>query len=236
MLSSNDIRQVLFTTTSSEEGYDPTQVQSFLDKVAQTLSRLESGHTSTADGKRLLEPQQLLQQRFLGTKFRNGYAVDEVDDLLNKASDTLNEYVRMAIAGTLPSPTNKPAATTPKPAARVAKAVAKPEEPIALGTGPAATGWLRDDVVPSKEVPTQVVPTHTVSTRNPMPTPRADSATSDPVPKGMRGGDVLRELQYTRATMFGDARETLTVRTPDGNVFGVASIERTDDGVIVHLA
>lgn len=51
----------------------------------------------------------------------------------------------------------------------------------------------------------------------------------------MPGGEVQRQLIYTRATMFGDARETLTVRTPDGHVFGVARIERTDDGVVVHV-
>ncbi len=234
MLSSKDIRQALLTTTSLKEGYDPAQVRLFLARVSETLSRLESGHTTAADGQRLMEPKELLQQRFLGTKFRDGYDVAEVQALLNQAHETLNEYVQMAVTGTLPKPTTE-SATPAAPAAAGSGTT---------GPGPAATGWLRNDIVPvhavptqsvpTQAVPTQAVPTHTVPTRNPLPA--SASQAKEPAPAGMRGGDVLRELQYTRATMFGDARETLTVRTPDGQKFGVASIERTDSGVVVHLA
>lgn len=227
MISSNDIRQTFFSTTSQEEGYDPAQVQKFLDDVAATLERLESGYTTAANGARLLEPKDLLKQRFLGTKFRSGYNKTEVEDLIVKARETLSEYVQLAVAGKLPAPTE---ATAPPAEAERPRV---PSDTVPSGSGPTDTGWLRDDIVATPAVPTQAVPMRSVPTQNPIPA--AVKPPAEPAPAGMRGGDALRELQYTRATMFGDARETLTVRTPDGAAYGVDRIERTDNGVVIHL-
>lgn len=193
MISAHDVLNARFMPTKFREGYEMAEVDQFLDQIARTLGRLESGYTSDADGGRLIAPNDILNKRFVPTKFRGGYDIDQVDDFLDKVQATLTEYVARATRGELTPGTDVAVAPLTQ---------ATPDQP--------------EPALPEPAVAEPLVP-------------------REPSPDAMRAGDVLREIQYARATSFGDARESLTVRTPDGSAFSVVGVEKTESGLVIRI-
>jgi len=86
-LSVGEVREKRFSRTSFREGYDPDEVDAFLDRVATTLAAYASGRPPEAP----LTREHVLAVRFRPTKFREGYDQDEVDDFLDLAAVALTE-------------------------------------------------------------------------------------------------------------------------------------------------
>lgn len=84
-LSAGDVREKRFTRTSFREGYDPEEVDAFLDRAATTLAAYASGRPPEAP----LTPEHVDAVRFRPTRFREGYDQDEVDDFLDLVTDAL---------------------------------------------------------------------------------------------------------------------------------------------------
>ncbi|MBB2922370.1 DivIVA domain-containing protein [Cellulomonas cellasea] len=91
-LSAGDVREVRFTRTSFREGYDPDEVDAFLERVATTLGAFASGRPLEAP----LTREHVEAVRFRPTKFREGYDQDEVDDFLDLVAAALAEAARSA--------------------------------------------------------------------------------------------------------------------------------------------
>lgn len=91
-LSAGDVRAVRFTRTSFREGYDPDEVDAFLERAAATLAAFASGRPLEAP----LTREHVEAVRFRPTRLREGYDQDEVDDLLDDVADALAEAARAA--------------------------------------------------------------------------------------------------------------------------------------------
>jgi DivIVA domain-containing protein len=66
--------------TSFREGYDPEEVAAFAARVTAALE----GTAGALPSEDALRPEDVLNQRFRSTKFRQGYDQDAVDDLLDE--------------------------------------------------------------------------------------------------------------------------------------------------------
>lgn len=223
MLSAAEVQARKFSTsTFPQGGYDSYAVDQLLDRVTATLTRLESGQITGVGGAPLLGPDDIFNQRFPITKLRGGYAMEEVDSLLDEVASTLTQYVERALRGELSSVTSSPSESSGAPS----------QPPLA------STTVSRSGARPESGL---TADSRSAETLDPGQTPAAVLQAPDPEPPegppadALTAGEFLRELQYTRATMFGDARESLTFRTSDGSALHPLRIERTDDGLVVHL-
>lgn len=120
-LTAEDVVLQRFMPTKFREGYDQDQVDDFLDRTVQELRRLQeenerlqlrisnrlAGSVSLTDP--ILTPEQVVSQKFNPTKFREGYAQNEVDDFLLKIVTGLrersleNERLRARVSGNVRS-------------------------------------------------------------------------------------------------------------------------------------
>ncbi|NHT19022.1 DivIVA domain-containing protein [Cellulomonas sp. IC4_254] len=66
--------------TAFREGYDQEDVAAFAARVTAALGGTDALHGTDA----ALRPEDVLNQRFRSTKFRQGYDQDAVDDLLDE--------------------------------------------------------------------------------------------------------------------------------------------------------
>ncbi|MCC9177434.1 DivIVA domain-containing protein [Arthrobacter sp. zg-Y750] len=90
VLTAEDVVLKRFRPTKFVAGYDQTQVDVFLDRAVQELRRLEGdplqlqqlGAAGVAGP--LLTADQVVNQKFAPTQFREGYSQNEVDDFLDK--------------------------------------------------------------------------------------------------------------------------------------------------------
>lgn len=80
-----DVRSSAFTPTRFREGYDQSEVDTFLEEVAVTLEHKETGQL----GESLLSADQVLNKRFRASKLTPGYDQAQVDDLLDRVVITL---------------------------------------------------------------------------------------------------------------------------------------------------
>lgn len=79
-----------FAPTNFREGYSENSVDDFLDTVVIELRRLSNENESlklqkpTPTKSPLLTPEDVVNHRFVSTKFRGGYDQDDVDDFLDE--------------------------------------------------------------------------------------------------------------------------------------------------------
>jgi DivIVA domain-containing protein len=66
-------------------GYDPDQVDDFLDQAALSLAAVEAGTAPT------MTMHDVFDATFLETRFVTGYDQDDVDDFLDRVADTFRE-------------------------------------------------------------------------------------------------------------------------------------------------
>ena len=76
-LTAHDIRSARFAATKFREGYDITEVDALLERIAATFEHPAGGRVGS------LTADDVLNARFQATKFREGYDQDEVDDFLD---------------------------------------------------------------------------------------------------------------------------------------------------------
>ncbi|WP_442860322.1 DivIVA domain-containing protein [Arthrobacter sp. zg-Y40] len=90
VLTAEDVVLKRFQPTKFRAGYDQTQVDAFLDRAVQELRRLEGDPLQLSQAGPagiagpLLTPEQVVNQKFAPTQFREGYSQNEVDDFLDK--------------------------------------------------------------------------------------------------------------------------------------------------------
>jgi DivIVA domain-containing protein len=100
----DDVRDVRFHATKFRAGYDEEVVDDFLERVTRDLAArwaaVDAGfaQASSMPAPRLyLDAASMDQQAFPATKFRQGYRVEDVNDLLQKLAEsftTLDLYLR----------------------------------------------------------------------------------------------------------------------------------------------
>lgn len=83
MLTADDVLNAKFHATRFRDGYDQDEVDSFLDRVVDTLA--------AKPGTQPVTVAQVESVRFTATRFRDGYDQDQVDDFLDKVVETLQQ-------------------------------------------------------------------------------------------------------------------------------------------------
>lgn len=92
VLTAEDVVLKQFEPTKFREGYDQTEVDVFLDRAVRELQRRAAPFSEPAGmAGPLLTPDQVANQKFTPTKFREGYAQNEVDDFLDKLAMRLRQ-------------------------------------------------------------------------------------------------------------------------------------------------
>ena len=198
----------------------------------------------------MISAHDVLNARFMPTKFREGYEMAEVDQFLDQIARTLGRleagYTSDADGGRLVAPDdvrNKQFVATKFRGGydvdQVDDFLDKVQVTLTEYVARATRGELTpraDEAVSPQETPAQAAPSvaepavETSATETPStPAPHA------PSPDAMRAGDFLREIQYARATSFGAARESLTVHAPDGSTFSVVGVEKTESGLVIRI-
>lgn len=95
MITADAVLNTRFSATRFRKGYDMEQVDIFLDRVVATLSAHEGlPNPHGIHGSGGLRPQDVREQRFPSTTFREGYDVAEVDAFLDRIVVTLSEHER----------------------------------------------------------------------------------------------------------------------------------------------
>ena len=96
VITADEVVAKRFQPTKVRAGYDQDEVDQLLDRAVQELQRLQAENEGLQRLQLdplsppvfmtdpLLTPDQVTQQRFQQTKFRDGYSQDEVDDFLDK--------------------------------------------------------------------------------------------------------------------------------------------------------
>lgn len=103
MLTADDVLNAKFQTTKFRDGYDQDEVDSFLDRVVDTLA--------AKPGTQPVTVAQVESVRFTATKFRDGYDQDQVDNFL----DQVVEALRQLAAPPLPAPVVQTLEREPSP-------------------------------------------------------------------------------------------------------------------------
>lgn len=98
MTTSHDVLESRFHPTRLRPGYSVDEVDDFLDRCRATLDHYETGGsaaavslTKTSAVRGLLTAAEVRSVKFPTTRWREGYAMEEVDDLLDQV---VNELVR----------------------------------------------------------------------------------------------------------------------------------------------
>lgn len=92
-LTSGELADAKLSTIRFRAGYEPREVDDFLNSVAESLQAWESRRR----GK--LRAEDLLNARFTPTNFRSGYNMNEVDILLDSAAASLRYFEERYSAG-----------------------------------------------------------------------------------------------------------------------------------------
>jgi len=82
-VTARDAVHAPFRLVRFRAGYDPTQVDDFMDKVAVALREATSG------GVPALSVNDIFDAQFQRTRFALGYDRNDVDDFLDRTADTL---------------------------------------------------------------------------------------------------------------------------------------------------
>lgn len=121
VVTAEDVAAMRFMPTKFTEGYSQPQVDELLSRSVSELRRLEDDNErlQLIVAKRLngpaaltdpiITPEQVVNQKFTPTKFRDGYSQDQVDDFLDKLVVGLrhwaseNDQLRARISGNVRS-------------------------------------------------------------------------------------------------------------------------------------
>ncbi|RRJ88857.1 DivIVA domain-containing protein [Gulosibacter macacae] len=79
-MRSDDVLKEQFRQTKYSIGYDQQEVDSFLDRVVDTLRSYEAGDNP----ENLLTAKNVQTVQFASTRYREGYDPQEVDHLLDR--------------------------------------------------------------------------------------------------------------------------------------------------------
>lgn len=100
-LTSNDVRNVQFTTVRLREGYDMREVDEFLDRIVLTLEERESGRAASASA---LTGDTVREHQFKTVRLAEGYDLGEVDTFLDNVTATLDEQPPTVRSGSAADP------------------------------------------------------------------------------------------------------------------------------------
>lgn len=99
MISSSALVQRQFIVRKYREGYDMLEVDLFLNRVEESLKIYENGRSMLTTGStEILTSAQVMAEKFTATKFKSGYDVAMVDDLLDEVCLTLKHYEKSGYA------------------------------------------------------------------------------------------------------------------------------------------
>lgn len=216
MITAHQVRQISFARARGASAYDATAVDNMLHRVVITLEALEQGRTVSPDGSRLLLPRDIRTGEPPAAAGQDaGYSAAEVDAFRAQLVATLEEYVRRH-AG---SRRKAPGADGRQSSASQAAA------PAATATTPSPAPTVSAATVSAATVSAAAA----VAAPRPAPTQDLSSA-----PEGLSAYDVVLGLQTARAALFGDQRDRLFVRTPDGALTRVVAVDTVAEGIVVH--
>ncbi len=92
-----DVRGVRFHATKFRAGYDEETVDEFLDRVERDLAArwavVDAGYAaarSSAFPQLYLDQAKVSAEHFPATKFRQGYRVEDVEELRQRVADSLS--------------------------------------------------------------------------------------------------------------------------------------------------
>ncbi|MCC3291411.1 DivIVA domain-containing protein [Arthrobacter sp. zg-Y1110] len=102
-LTAEEVKAMRFQPTKFKEGYDQDEVDDLLERVVRELQRLEKENTQVQQAVSLgrsvphtspiITADQVMNQKFSPTKFREGYLQDHVDDALMRVVMGLRDRV-----------------------------------------------------------------------------------------------------------------------------------------------
>ncbi|WP_066582947.1 hypothetical protein [Cellulomonas timonensis] len=213
MITAHQVRQISFARTRGAGAYDATAVDHMLQRVATTLEALEQGRTASPDGSRLLLPRDIRTgEPPVANGHDAGYSAAEVDAFRAQLVATLEEYVRRH-AG-------------PR---RKASSAAEQQSSGAPASRPSAA----PSATPS---PTMAAPAVSAATASAAAAAATLTTAQDlsSAPEGLSAYDVVLGLQTAGAALFGDQRDRLFVRTPEGRLTRVVAVDTVADGIVVH--
>lgn len=102
LVSADDVRGVSFTVSRKHEGYDMQAVDRFLDQVEETLLRWADACQQAAEASsrghvdalpqrpQVLTPDTAEAVRFPTGRWRQTYAIDQVDGFIDDVVETLH--------------------------------------------------------------------------------------------------------------------------------------------------
>lgn len=89
-MRSEDVLNEQFRATKYDLGYDPLEVDNFLDQAARALHSYETGETQSLP----LTAAQVEDVTFESTRFKTGYDQREVDEFLDRLADAFAQHER----------------------------------------------------------------------------------------------------------------------------------------------
>lgn len=95
-MRSDDVMNERFRATKFDVGYDQAEVDRFLDRVHESLLKLEEG--SPID-EAPVSAQAVEEVRFTQTRFREGYDPRDVDAFLDRLQSAFQEHERRSTEG-----------------------------------------------------------------------------------------------------------------------------------------
>lgn len=224
MITAHQVRQISFARTRGPGAYDAAAVDNMLRRVTATLDALEQGRTASPDGTRLLLPRDIRTGEPPAAAGGDvGYRSEDVDEFRVQLVATLEEYVRRHAGPRRKAAGAEQQASAAAPASRPAAA---PPAPITSTPSPAAV---------SAATVFAATTAATAATAATAPAPRLTTAQDlSSAPEGLTAYDVVLGLQTARAALFGDQRDHLLVRAPDGTLTRVVAVDTVADGIVVH--
>ena len=90
-MRSDDIASVRFRTTVFEPGYEPREVDTFLERAESALRHYEGGLANAAAP---LDADTVTHIRFTSTRYREGYHPQDVDGFLDRLAEAFERHER----------------------------------------------------------------------------------------------------------------------------------------------
>lgn len=87
-MRSDDVLNEQFRPTKYRVGYDQREVDTFLDRVVDTLRQYETGDVADAP----LTTAHVEQVQFAPTRYRQGYDPQDVDQFLDRLAVAFQQY------------------------------------------------------------------------------------------------------------------------------------------------
>ncbi|MEZ0446640.1 DivIVA domain-containing protein [Cellulomonas sp. ICMP 17802] len=170
----------------------------------------------------MLSADQVLNQKFAATKFREGYDQDEVDDFLDRVAETVRELEGGAHA-------SRP--VTAQEVGGIRFAATKWREGYDQREVDDFLDRVRERLASPAPAPTEAPAWQP----NPVDAPLFPPSTIGARPAAISASALVTRLQMARATRPVGAPDAVAVRLPDGTVHPVVDLASTADGVELVL-